>query len=303
MHATYRQLQLFLALAETGSITAAARACHVTQPTVSMQLKELGQSVGMPLYQTLGRRLVLSEAGEALLASARTMSDEWAVFEQKIANLKGLTEGRLRVAIVSTAKYFVPGLLGAFCNRHPRIEIALQVLNRDGVVSRLRDHRDDLYIMSIPPEDMALERRMFMPNPLVVIAPSAHRLADKRAIPLASLASERFILRETGSGTRMACDAHFQRFGFRPDVRLELGSNEAIKQAVAAGMGLAVVSRHALDKSLSTDIVTVLRVKGFPVHSHWYVLWPKARELPPIAADFLSHIMRSASARGHAASS
>jgi DNA-binding transcriptional LysR family regulator len=301
MHATFRQLQLFLALAEKGSITAAARACHVTQPTVSMQLKELADSVGMPLYQMQGRRLVLSAAGEALLDSARAMSDEWAVFEQKIANLKGLTQGRLRIAVVSTAKYFVPGMLGNFCARHPDIDIALQVLNRDGVVARLRDNRDDLYIMSIPPTEMALERQMFMPNPLVVIAPRTHRLAGKRSITLERLASERFILREIGSGTRMACDAHFMQLGFRPGVRLELGSNEAIKQSVAAGLGLAVVSRHALNATLSTDIVTVLDVRGFPIHSNWYVLWRHPKRLSPIAGEFLAQIMAGAPAGRRAA--
>ena len=294
MHATFRQLQLFLALAEKGSITAAARACHVTQPTVSMQLKELAESVGAPLYQMLGRQLVLSPAGEALLDSARAMSDEWAVFEQKIAHLKGLTQGRLRVAVVSTAKYFVPGLLGRFCAKHPDIDIALQVLNRDGVVARLRDSRDDLSIMSMPPTDMALERRMFMPNPLVVIAPRTHELAGKRSIALERLALERFILREVGSGTRMACDAHFKERGFRPNVRLELGSNEAIKQAVAAHLGLAVVSRHALGTTLSTEIVAVLDVRGFPIHSNWYVLWRHSRSLSPIAAEFLSYLIASA---------
>jgi DNA-binding transcriptional LysR family regulator len=291
MHATFRQLQLFLALAEKGSITAAARACHVTQPTVSMQLKELADSLGMPLYQTEGRRLVLSAAGEALRDTARAMSDEWAVFEQKIANLKGLTQGRLRVAVVSTAKYFVPGLLGRFCAKHPDIDIALQVLNRDGVVARLRESRDDLYIMSMPPTDIALERRMFMPNPLVVIAPPGHRLAGKRAVKPERLAAERFILRELGSGTRMACDSHFTQLGLRPNVRLELGSNEAIKQAVAAGLGLAVVSRHSLNAAPATDIVTVLDVRGFPVHSNWYVLWRHPKRLSPIASEFLSHIV------------
>ncbi len=293
MHATFRQLQLFLALAEKGSITAAARACHVTQPTVSMQLKELADSVGMPLYQIEGRRLVLSAAGEALVDSARAMSDEWAVFEQKIANLKGLTQGRLRVAVVSTAKYFVPSLLGKFCAAHPDIEIALQVLNRDGVVARLRENRDDLYIMSTPPADIALERQLFMPNPLVVIAPREHPLAGKRRIAPERLAAERFIVREIGSGTRMASEAHFAQLGFRPNVRLELGGNEAIKQAVAAGLGLAIVSRHALNATLSTETVSVLDVRGFPIHSNWYVLWRHPKRLSPIASEFLAHIMES----------
>jgi len=288
MHTTFRQLQLFLAVARQGSISEAARACHVTQPTVSMQLKDLAVSVGLPLYEQLGKRLHLTAAGSALMKSAQRMSDEWEAFEQTIAGMKGLTQGQLRVSVVSTAKYFVPEMLGAFCERHPQIDIALQVLNRDGVVARLRDNRDDLYIMSMPPADMDLEHRIFLPNPLVVIAPKSHALVGRRSIALARLARERFILRELGSGTRMACDAHFTTLGFEPDVRLELGSNEAIKHAVSAGLGLAVISTHALGHVPAADIVTVLNVRGFPVHSNWFVLYPRGKQLSPIAAEFLS---------------
>ena len=195
--------------------------------------------------------------------------------------------------MVSTAKYFVPSLLGKFCAAHPDIEIALQVLNRDGVVARLRENRDDLYIMSTPPADIALERQLFMPNPLVVIAPREHPLAGKRRIAPERLAAERFIVREIGSGTRMASEAHFAQLGFRPNVRLELGGNEAIKQAVAAGLGLAIVSRHALNATLSTETVSVLDVRGFPIHSNWYVLWRHPKRLSPIASEFLAHIMES----------
>ena len=294
MHATFRQLQLFLALAETGSITAAARVCHVTQPTVSMQLKDLANSVGLPLYAQLGKRLQLTDAGEALVSAAQRMSDEWAAFEQKVGALKGLTQGRLRIAVVSTAKYCVPGMLGTFCARYPGIDIALQVLNRDGVVARLRERRDDLYIMSMPPADMELEQQVFLPNPLVVIAHSEHRLAGRNSVSLAMLSKQRFILREHGSGTRMACDAHFAALKFQPNVRLELGSNEAIKHSVAAGLGLAVVSRYALGLRADGDGVAELKVRGFPIQSHWFILHPKDRAPSPIAIEFLAHLRASA---------
>jgi len=294
MHTTFRQLQLFLALAREGSITGAARACHVTQPTVSMQLRDLTEAVGLPLHEQFGKRLHLTAAGEALVKCAQSMSDEWAVFEQTVAGLKGLTQGRLRLAVVSTAKYFVPRLLGTFSARHPGIDIALQVLNRDGVVARLRDNRDDLYVMSMPPADIELEQRMFLPNPLVVVAPAAHPLAAQRSVALSRLAGERFILREPGSGTRMVADAHFAAQGFAPSVRLELGSNEAIKQAVAAGLGLAVLSRHALTPEPGVDIVTVLNVRGFPLHANWFMLYPRGRRLSPIATEFLAHVQDAA---------
>ena len=297
MHTTFRQLQLFLALAETGSITAAARACHVTQPTVSMQLKDLADSVGLPLYHQLGKRLQLTEAGEALVVAAQNMSDEWAAFEQKINGLKGLTQGRLRISVVSTAKYFVPGILGTFCARYPDVDIALELLNRDGVLARLRDHRDDLYIMSMPPRDMDLEQEIFLPNPLVVIASKTNALTRRKSIPLATLAKERFILRELGSSTRMACDAHFDSLGFKPNVRLELGSNEAIKESVAGGLGVGVVSRHALHGHQKENGVSVIDVQGFPLPSAWHIVYPAGKKLSPLALAFKQHVLKQISRR------
>jgi len=298
MHTTLRQLRLFAALAEHGSVTAAAKACHVTQPTVSMQLKDLTEAVGLPLYERVAGRIHLTQAGEELLRTARAMGDEWAAFVQRVDAMKGLTRGRLRVALVSTAKYFVPRVLGHFCARHPDIDIALEVLNRDGVIARLRENRDDLYIMSIPPADMALERHPFLPNPLVVIAAASHPLAGRKRLPLARLARERFILREPGSGTRLACDAHFERARFVPDVRLEIGSNEAIKEAVAAGMGIAIVSRHALGGRAAGPGLAILSVAGFPLHSNWWILYPRGRSLSPIATRFLDELARSGEASG-----
>lgn len=296
MNFTVRQLRLFLALAEHKSITAAARACHVTQPTVSMQIKELADAVGLPLYEQIGKRLFLTDAGEALVDTARRMEDEWAAFEQRVDALKGLTRGRLRLAVVSTAKYFVPSLLGSFCDAHPEIDIALELLNRDAVVERLRHNRDDLYIMSIPPHDIELEKHAFLPNPLVVIASASHRWAGRRRLALADLQHERFVVRERGSGTRLACDAHFAAQGFTPRVRLELGSNEAIKEAVVAGMGLAVVSRHALATPVPDHRLVELPVAGFPVQSSWWTLYPRGKRLSPLATVFLEHIEHTARA-------
>ncbi len=296
MNATFRQLQLFLALAEHQSITAAARACHVTQPTVSMQLKELAEAVGLPLYEQVGKKLYLTAAGDALADTARAMVDEWQAFGQRVDAMQGLTRGRLRLAVVSTAQYFVPGLLGSFCEAHPEIDIALEVLNRDGVVARLQDNRDDLYIMSAPPTHLALEQHAFLSNPLVVIAPNSHTLTSRSRVPLAKLAGERFIMRERGSGTRLACDSHFETQGFVPNVRLELGSNEAIIQAVAGGLGLAVISRHALASHLSEDELTVLDVKGFPLQSNWWTLYPRGKRLSPVTLEFLKHIEQTVGA-------
>lgn len=291
MHVTFRQLRIFMALAEQGSVSGAARVCHVTQPTVSMQLRELSDAVGLPLYEVIGKRLSLTAAGEELARTARAMVDEWAVFGQRIDAMKGLTRGRLRVAVVSTAKYFIPRMLGDFCGRHPEVDIALEVLNRDGVVQRLRDNRDDIYIMSQPPRDVEVEQRVFLPNPLVVIAPLGHPLARVGPVALPRLCEERFILREKGSGTRLACEAFFAEHGMRPPVRMELGSNEAIKQAVAGGMGLAIVSRHALGEHLDEEALTVLAVEAFPIQSQWSIVTVKGKRLSPIAQVFLEQLL------------
>ena len=291
MHVTFRQLQLFLALAETGSVTRAARDCHVTQPTASMQLKEISQSVGVPLYEVIAKRVHLTDAGIDLARTARSIADYWAAFEQRIHATKGLTRGKLRVAVVSTAKYFVPRLLGSFCAKYPEIEISLEVVNRDGVVQRLRENQDDLYIMSIPPTDLDLHDQVFMPNPLVVIAPSTHPLAARHGIDLHELGTQRFILRERGSGTRMAVDAHFKRLKFTPNLRLELGSNEAIKEAVAANLGVSVVSRHALHGQATEHGVSILDVAGFPLESRWHLVRLKGKQLSPIAKVFQAHLM------------
>ena len=290
MSITFRQLNVFLAVAKYKSITAAADAMHVTQPTISMQMRELSEAVGLPLYEQIGKRLHLTAAGEAVAESARVMAEEWARLQQTIDAMKGHRTGRLRVAITSTAKYFVPRMIGGFCKAFPEVDISLEVLNRDGVVQRLRQNADDLYIMSMPPEDMKLEQHAFLDNPLVLIAPLSHPLARKRKLALSALANEPFILREPGSATRRACNMHFEKHRFEPKVRLELGSNEAIKHSVAGGLGLSVVSRHALGNDLKEEGLAVLNVDGFPIRSQWWVLYPRGKRLSPIASAFIEHV-------------
>lgn len=293
MNVTFRQLRLFLALAETGSVSGAARALHVTQPTASMQLREVANAVGLPLYEVVARRVHLTHAGERLARAARAMVAEWEAFGQEVAALKGLERGQLKVAVVSTAQYFIPRMLGEFCRRHPGVDISLEVLNRDGVLARLRENRDDLYVMSRPPADIDIEDRVFLPNPLVLIAPARHPLARRRRLSLRDLREERFILRERGSGTRMAVDAHFARAKFAPQVRLELGSNEAIRVAVAGNLGVAVLSVHALGRNPRSQGVAVLEVAGFPIPSAWHIVRRKGRILSPVARVFAESLERA----------
>ncbi|MBC3879861.1 LysR family transcriptional regulator [Undibacterium sp. LX40W] len=296
MHFTVRQMNVLLAVAEHGNLTAAAKACHVTQPTVSMQLKSMAEQVGLPLYEVIGKQVFLTSAGEAVAKSARVMRDELQFLEQSINAMKGHTQGSLRVALVSTAKYFVPRMLGSFFKKYPEIDISFEVLNRDGVVSRLKENADDLYIMSMPPVDLELECFAFMENPLSVIAPRKHRLAQRKSITLTDLKDEQFILRESGSGTRLACNAYFATKHFEPKVRLELGSNEAIKQAVAGGLGISVLSEHALVGRGVKEGLVVLPIREFPIHSNWWIIFPKGKRLSPIAQVFLQHLKKNVSA-------
>lgn len=292
MNITFRQLRLFLALADSGSVTAAARALHVTQPTASMQLREITASVGLPLYEVVARKVHLTDAGRQLARTARAIVDEWENFGQGVNAMRGLTRGRLRVAVVSTAEYFVPRLLGSFCEKHPGIDISLEVLNRDGVVRRLRDNLDDLYVMSLPPQDIDLEDQAFLANPLVLIAPRDHALAGRRRVPLEAFTDERFLLRERGSGTRLATDRFLAGRDFVPRLRLELGSNEAIKEAVAGHLGVAIISRHALKPAELAKELCVLPVAGLPIRSQWHVVHPRAKQLSPIARVFHAHLLR-----------
>ncbi len=297
MHITFRQMRLFLALADLGSVSAAAKALHVTQPTASMQLKEVSQSVGLPLYEVVGKKVYLTDVGKELASTARSIAQSWGAFEQHVDAIQGLSRGQLRVAVVSTAKYFMPKLIGRFCKKHPAIDVSLEILNRDGVVGRMRDNMDDLYIMSLPPLDMDLVDVALMPNPIVLITAQTDPLTRQSGLALQDLGRSRFILRERGSGTRMATDEHFRKKRFRADVRMELGSNEAVKEAVAGGLGVGVVSRHALHGLQREHGVKVLDVQGFPLPSAWHIVHPAQKKLPPLATAFKSYLLQEVQGR------
>ena len=293
MNITFKQLRIFLAVFDAGSVSAAAKSTHVTQPTVSMQLKEISNAVGLPLYEVISKKIYFTDAGKELASTAREMLNAWSNFEQSIDAAKGLTRGKLKIAVVSTAKYFMPRLIGQFCKKYPDIDISLEILNRDGVLMRMRENLDDLYIMSQPPTEMDLIDDIFLHNPLVPIAAYSHPLTKKTSVPLNSFLDQRFILREKGSGTRMTIDKYFKTQKFRPDIRMELGSNEAIKEAVAGGLGIGVVSKHALHGHQKEHGVAIINVKGFPIMSHWHIVHPAKKHLPPVAVAFKTHLLNS----------
>ncbi len=286
MHATFRQLKVFEAVARLLNFTRAAEELHLTQPTVSMQVKELTSAVGLPLFEQIGKKIFLTDAGRELQLSVREVFDAWDRFEMTVDHLKGMSRGKLRVAIVTTAKYFVPRLLGEFSRTHPDVEVALQVANRDSVIERLKANLDDIYVMGVPPPGMPLVTEPFMENPLVVIAPIAHALVGMRHIPLKRLVSERFIQREQGSGTRLAAERFFEEHGVTLNIKMDLGTNEAILQGVAGGLGLAVLSKHALGRHPDEAGVAILDVQGFPLKRSWYIVTPEGKKLSVLAKAF-----------------
>ncbi|MHB1300667.1 MAG: LysR substrate-binding domain-containing protein [Burkholderiales bacterium] len=290
MRVTMRQLQVFEAVARLKSYSRAAEEIHVAQPTVSKQIKLLQEEIGLPLIELIGKKVFLTQAGEELYSTCSAWLDSWGRFEQTIADLKGLKQGRLSIAAVTTTKYFMPRILGPFCSRYPGIDISLEVVNRDRLLERMAQNQDDLYVMGIPPEDIASQSEPFLDNPLVVLAPQFHPLAAKQHIQFSEIAGEQFILREHGSGTRLAIEKVFKERGFPLRVKMELGSNEAIKQAVAGGLGLAVLSKSTLNLDASQRDITILDVDGFPIKRSWYLVRSKDKQLSVVARTFMEFL-------------
>ncbi len=289
--ASLRQLKVFAAIARHLSFTRAAEELHLTQPTVSMQIKQLTDTVGMPLFEQIGKRIHLTGAGEALHATCREIFDSIERFEMDIANRKGLKKGHLKIAAITTAKYFVPRALGPFCQRYPGIEVSLKVTNRERVLERLANNLDDLYILGQPPENLDMVYKPFLENPLVVIARHDHPLAGKRRIALERIAKEPFLMREPGSGTRMAAQRLFDKNHLKINVRMEIGSNEAIKQAIAGGLGISVLSRHCLALEGESGPLAVLDVQGFPIERHWYAVYPAGKQLSVVTRAFYDYLL------------
>jgi DNA-binding transcriptional LysR family regulator len=288
---TLHQLRVFEVTARLGSFTRAAEELYLTQPTVSMQIKQLKEAVGLPLFEQLGKRLYLTEAGKELLATCQDIFGRLARFEMTVADMKGLKAGALRLSVVTTAKYFAPRMLGPFCNRYPGINVSLNVMNRERVLNRLEENQDDLYVLGQPPENLGVEMHPFLENPLVVVAPAHHPLARRRKIPLNALKDEQFLMREPGSGTRKAVQEFLTQHGITVPVRMELGSSEAIKQAVVGGLGVSVLSRYAVMLESMTGLIEILDVEGFPLRRNWYVVWPMGKQLSVVARTFVDYLM------------
>ena len=293
-HATLRQLQVFEAIVRHGNFTRASEELFLSQPTVSAQVKKLADAMGLPLFEQAGRRVKPTDAALELYEACRKIFDTLANLEIKIAEIKGIKRGRLRLCVVTTAKYIAPELLGEFSQTHQGVEVSLKVTNRDSVIDRIQVNEDDLYMMGqAPGDELQVEAYGFAPNPLVVMAPRDHPLVGRKKIPLSTIAQEPFILREPGSGIRDATLRKFSEAGLQPHIRMVLGSNEAIKHAVVGGLGLSALSLHTLALEGSDGPVAVLDVEGFPIQREWYLVHPKGKELSPIARAFLEYAITS----------
>ena len=287
--ATLHQLKVFEAAARNGSFTRAAEELFLTQPTVSMQVKQLTKAVGLPLFEQVGKRLYLTQAGQELFATCKEIFERISQFEMTVADLKGMKQGKLRLAVITTAKYFVPRLLGTFCQLYPGIDITLQVTNHSGIVERLKENLDDLYVMSQLPEHLDISYQPFLENPMVVLAPINHPLAQEKNISLQRLSEEPFILREPGSGTRTAMQKLFDEHDVSLKVKLELGSNEAIKQAITGGLGISVLSRHTF--STEGSQLVILDVEHFPIRRYWYMVYPAGKQLSVVARTYFDYLL------------
>jgi len=294
MHVTFRQLQVFVQVARHLSFARAAEELHLTQPAVSMQVKELESAVGLPLFDRNGRHIALTTPGEYFLVHARRMLSALKDAADAMARMKGVESGRLTIGIVSTGKYFVPRLLAAFRREHPAVELRLEVGNRQALIGQLQNNEVDLAIMGTPPRELDTRAEPFAANPLVMIASPAHRLAQLPHVPTGLLSGEVFLVREQGSGTRASMEIFLRERHVHPGSLVEMPSNETIKQAVMADMGISFLSLHTMALECSAGVLKVLEVEGLPVMRRWHVVNMRSKLLSPAAEAFRYFILEHA---------
>lgn len=286
-----RQLQVFEAVARLLSYTRAAQELYLSQPTVSMQIKKLETDIGLPLTEQIGKKISLTEAGHALYQVSRDIMGTLNRFEMEIDDQKGLRTGQLRISVVTTANYFAPRLIGKFIQQYPGITVSLDVGNRAHILQRMSQNMDDIYLVGKPPDSSELGFEPYLANPMVVVAPVNHPLVGRKHIPLAEIADQPFIIREPGSGTRIAVEQLFAQHGHPLNIRMDLGSNESIKQGILGGLGLAVISQHTLTSGDLSELA-ILDVEEFPISWQWYVGHPQGKRLSIVAKTFIEFMYK-----------
>ena len=293
MHLTLQQLRLFESVSRNASFTRAAEEMHLTQPAVSIQVKRLEEQVGLPLFEQVGKKIFPTSAGKEMYQASKDILERVSQLKDTVADLKGIVKGPLTLAVVTTSKYFMPHLLGTFLQQYPEVEPKLRFTNRAKVIQRLIDNQDDFVVMGQIPTEPKFEAYPFLENILVAVAHPNHPLAKKKKIKLKELAQQRFLVREQGSGTRLVIDRLLEKQDLAIEPYMELGSSEAIKQGVMAGLGIAVLSLHSLTLERDAGKLVVLNVEGFPVTRRWYAVHLKGKKLPLVARTFLDFILNN----------
>ena len=286
-HGTLPQLRVFEASARLGSLTRAAEELHIAQPTASVQIRKLTETVGLPLFEHVGRRVYLTDAGQRLYAGCSEVFRAFSGLEEALNGMRAVESGRLRLGVCSTGKYFAPRMLGAFMERYPGVEATLEIHNRQALIDRLANNENDLYLFASPLDREDVVTQALLPNPLVVFARDGHPLANARQISLERIAAEPFLMREPGSGTRLLATQLFERRGLAPRVRMELSTDEAIKEAILAGLGVSIMSRFTLGREHGASRLVCLDVAGFPLENHWHIVYPLGKQLSATARAFM----------------
>ena len=290
MRITFRQLQVFNEVCDLRSYSRAAEEMSLTQPAVSLQIRQLEELIGQPLFDYVGKKLYMTEAAEALQLASRDIFGRLENLDMQLSDMLGSLQGQLKLAVESSAKYFVPHLFAAFKRQHPEVNLQLTVVNRAQAVRRLSDNRDDLVIMSMVPQDMGLEFLPFLNNPIVAVVPADHPLCALGPLRLQDLEPYTLLMREQGSGTRMACEEYFKVKRVHFNHTLEVASNESQRECAVAGLGVALLTRHAVSLELATGLLRELPVEELPLYRSWCVVQAKAKRLSPVAHAFLDFI-------------
>jgi DNA-binding transcriptional LysR family regulator len=283
---TLKQMQTFIEVARQRSVSKAAERLFVTQPAVSMQIRQLEDAFGLPLIEPMGRNIRLTHAGEAFLTYATAVMGQLKDLEAQMAEHVGMKQGRIDLAVVSTAKYFIPMLLVRFGRQFPGIHIQLRIDNRENILGLMARNEADLVVMGRAPGSMDCEATPFATNPLAIVAAPDHALVRRKNLPFSALGEHRFVVREQGSGTRAAMERLFAEHHTPMDVVMEMPSNETIKQAVMAGMGLSFLSLRTVRHELASGHIALVDIEGMPVIGNWYITHLSHKKLSPAARAF-----------------
>jgi DNA-binding transcriptional LysR family regulator len=294
MHITIRQLQVFASVARHLSFTRAAEELHLSQPAVSMQVKQLEGIVGLPLLEQIGKRVHLTQAGTTMQHYGGVIAEQIREAQEAIGELKGIEGGRLRISVATTVNYVAARLVAAFCRHHRGVEVSLDVTNRENLLRQLEDNKTDIVLMGQPPEGLNVAAEPFLDNPLVVIASPEFSIGRTRYIPFEQLQCETILIRERGSGTRLAMERFFTEIGIKPALTVEMTSNEAIKQSVEAGLGVGIVSGHTIKLEMEVGRLRILKVRSFPILRRWYVMHRTGKRLSAAANAFREFVLSEA---------